>query len=382
MRVLVIPTWYPNGEDKLMGVYHKEFTYALNNYGIKADMLFIDRQRLSNPFKYLFMKKKEIDKETNYNVYIYKLLNLSPISFKLGINRYVKKLDYAFKDYLKYNEKPDLIHAHVTVPAGYAACIIGKKYNIPVIVTEHCGNLERFFKNDSLKKYGNFVLKNSTYSTVSKYMKDIVLKYTNECYIIPNLVDTTPFNNDIVRKRNNVFKLVSVCALREGKRLDIAFKAIKKLKEQNIKIHLDVIGDGFYENYYKQVCDELNLHKEITFLGRKNKFEIAEILKKENALLISSELESFGIPGIEAMASGLPIVSTDCLGPTEYINSKVGVICKVNNVDDMADKIKYLIDHYEKYDNNYIRKEASRYSKEEVIKNTIKLYNKILKNND
>lgn len=382
MRVLVIPTWYPNGEDKLMGVYHKEFTYALNNYGIKADMLFIDRQRLSNPFKYLFMKKKEIDKETNYNVYIYKLLNLSPISFKLGINRYVKKLDYAFKDYLKYNEKPDLIHAHVTVPAGYAACIIGKKYNIPVIVTEHCGNLERFYKNDSLKKYGNFVLKNSTYSTVSKYMKDIVLKYSNECYIIPNLVDTIPFNNDIVRKRNNVFKLVSVCALREGKRLDIAFKAIKKLKEQNIKIHLDVIGDGFYENYYKQVCDELNLHKEITFLGRKNKFEIAEILKKENALLISSELESFGIPGIEAMASGLPIVSTDCLGPTEYINSKVGVICKVNNVDDMADKIKYLIDHYEKYDNNCIRKEASRYSKEEVIKNTIKLYNKILKNND
>ena len=382
MRVLVIPTWYPNGEDKLMGVYHKEFTYALNNYGIKADMLFIDRQRLSNPFKYLFMKKKEIDKETNYNVYIYKLLNLSPISFKLGINRYVKKLDYAFKDYLKYNEKPDLIHAHVTVPAGYAACIIGKKYNIPVIVTEHCGNLERFYKNDSLKKYGNFVLKNSTYSTVSKYMRDIVLKYTNECYIIPNLVDTTPFNNDIVRKRNNVFKLVSVCALREGKRLDIAFKAIKKLKEQNIKIHLDVIGDGFYENYYKQVCDELNLHKEITFLGRKNKFEISEILKKENALLISSELESFGIPGIEAMASGLPIVSTDCLGPTEYINSKVGVICKVNNVDDMADKIKYLIDHYEKYDNNYIRKEASRYSKEEVIKNTIKLYNKVLKNND
>mgnify|MGYP004535658607 FL=1 len=382
MRVLVIPTWYPNGEDKLMGVYHKEFTYALNNYGIKADMLFIDRQRLSNPFKYLFMKKKEIDKETNYNVYIYKLLNLSPISFKLGINRYVKKLDYAFKDYLKHNEKPDLIHAHVTVPAGYAACIIGKKYNIPVIVTEHCGNLERFYKNDSLKKYGNFVLKNSTYSTVSKYMKDIVLKYTNECYIIPNLVDTTPFNNDVVRKRNNVFKLVSVCALREGKRLDIAFKAIKKLKEQNIKIHLDVIGDGFYENYYKQVCDELNLHKEITFLGRKNKFEIAEILKKENALLISSELESFGIPGIEAMASGLPIVSTDCLGPTEYINSKVGVICKINDVDDMADKIKYLINHYEKYDSSYIRKEASKYSKEEVIKNTIKLYNKVLKNND
>lgn len=377
MRVLVIPTWYPNGEDKLMGIYHKEFTYALNNYGIDADMLFIERERLSKPFKYLFMKKKEIDKEINYNVYIYKLLNLSPISFKLGLNRYVKKLDKAFKDYLKTNKKPDIIHAHVTVPAGYAACILGKKYNIPVVVTEHCGNLERFYKNDLFKDYGKFVLENSTYSTVSKYMKEIVLKYTDECYIIPNLVDTTPFNNNVKRKLNKTFKLVSVCALREGKRLDIAFKAIKQLKEQGIKIHLDVIGDGFYENYYKQVCNDLNLNKEVTFLGRKNKIEIAEILKKENALLISSELESFGIPGIEAMASGLPIISTDCLGPPEYINSKVGVICEVNNVDDMANKIKYIIDNYSKYDSNYIKKISNKYSKEEIIKNTIKIYKKI-----
>lgn len=382
MKVLVIPTWYPNGEDKLMGIYHKEFTYALNTYGVEASMLFIDRQRLSNPIKYLFMKKKEIDKEINYNVYIYKLLNLSPISFKLGINMYVKKLDKAFKDYLKTNEKPDIIHAEVTVPAGYAACILGKKYNIPVIVTEHCGNLERFYKSSNLKEYGNFVLSNSTYSTVSKYMKDIVLKYTDKCYIIPNLVDTTPFNNNVVRKKGKVFKLVSVCALREGKRLDIAFKAIKKLKDNNIKVHLDVIGDGFYENYYKQVCNELDLNKEVAFLGRKNKFEIAEILKKENALLISSEIESFGIPGIEAMASGLPIISTDCLGPPEYINSKVGVICKVNDVDDMKNKIEYMISHYDKYNSNYIKKEANKYSKEEVIKNTIKIYEKILKNND
>ena len=126
-----------------------------------------------------------------------------------------------------------------------------------------------------------------------------------------------------------------------------------------------------------KVCNDLNLNKEVTFLGRKNKIEIAEILKKENALLISSELESFGIPGIEAMASGLPIISTDCLGPPEYINSKVGVICEVNNVDDMASKIKYVINNYNKYDSEYIKKVANKYSKEEIIKNTIKIYKKI-----
>jgi len=377
MRVLVIPTWYPIGEDNLMGIYHKEFTYALNKHGVNANMLFIERERLKQPLKFLFSKKKNIIKESNYDVYLYKMLNLTPISFKLGLNRYVKKLDKAFKDYLKTNEMPDVIHAQVTIPAGYAACILGKKYNIPVIVTEHCGGIERFFTKEPFKEYGNFVLENSTYSTVSKYMKDIVLKYKKECYVIPNLVDTKIFNNDIKRKIDKTFNLVMVCALREGKNLDLAFKAIKKLKEQDIDIHLDIVGDGYLEDYYKNICNELNQNDNVTFLGRKTKKEISEILKNEHALLIASGLESFGIPGIEAMASGLPIISTDCLGPPEYINEKVGVVCKVDDVDDMVNKIKYVIDNYDKYDSKYIREWADNYSDKEVIKNTIEIYKKI-----
>ena len=60
MKILVIPTWYPNGIDKLMGIYHKEFCEALSKIdNIKVDMLYIDLQRIKEPFKYLFMNKKE-----------------------------------------------------------------------------------------------------------------------------------------------------------------------------------------------------------------------------------------------------------------------------------------------------------------------------------
>ena len=135
MKVLIIPTWYPIGEDKLMGIYHRDFANSLNRFGIKADILFIDRERLRAPLKYLFMKKKEvINAETT--TYIYKMLNLNRFGFHFQIKRYVEKLDKAFKNYLKTNPKPDVIHAMVTVPAGYAATVIGKKYNIPVVITE------------------------------------------------------------------------------------------------------------------------------------------------------------------------------------------------------------------------------------------------------
>lgn len=381
MRVLVIPSWYPIGEDKLMGNYHKEFTENLNNFGINADMIFIERERFSRPLNYLFSKKQFINVEKNYQVYITKMFNLAPFSFDLQQKLYVKKIDKAYQKYVKIYGKPDIIHAHVTVPAGYAACKLGKKYKVPVIVTEHCAKLERFFNDQMYQKYGKYVLENSTFSTVSNYMKKNILKYTQNCYIIPNLVDVKTFKNTTKRPINNTFNLVSVCALREGKKIENIFKAMDVLIDKGIKnIHLDVIGDGFLEEYYKNECKKLNLDKYVSFLGRKSKDEISKIMQKENALVISSEIESFAIPGIEALASGIPVISTKCLGPEEYIDDKCGALCEVNNVESLAIAIEKVINNYDSYDPLYLNSVADKFSARNVIKNTEKIYNNIIKN--
>ncbi len=379
MKILVIPTWYPNGEDKLMGIYHKEFTNALNKYGIEADMLFVDRQRLSKPLSYLFTKKFYIDHEENYEVYVQRMLNLQPLGFDIQIKSYCKILERVFKKYLQDNPKPDVLHAQVTVPAGYAAVELGKKYDIPVVVTEHGGLLERFFKDEPFKKYGLYVLEHSTYTTVSRYMKDIVLKYTDVCEVLPNQVDTSLFANDTKRRIKGTFNLITVCALREGKRLDIAFKAIKKLVDKGLDIHYDIVGDGFYEENFKNACHATGLDDHVTFHGRMDKPAIAELMKREHALLISSEIESFAIPGIEALASGLPVIATDCKGPRDFVDETTGIIAKVNDPDDLASAIETLIANYDKYDKKHLEEVASRFSEKSVVEKAKKIYEKASK---
>ena len=376
MKVLVIPTWYPSGEDKLMGAYHKDFTNALNRNGIKADMLYIERERLSKPLKYLFLKKKYVEHEKNYDVYKYRMLNYAPINFDLEIKKYTNKLLKAVKEYIRINGKPDILHAQVILPAGYATYVVGKKLNIPVIVTEHCGNVERFFK-PPLNKYTDEMLGNVVFTTVSKYMQKIVLKYTDKCEVLPNLVDIDNYVNYGKRKIENRFNLVSLCALREGKKIDNIFKAIKKIDD--INIHLDVIGDGFYEKYYKDECKKLGLNDKVNFLGRLDKVEISKMFKHEHALVISSELESFAIPGIEALASGIPVVATKCLGPEEYINDKNGVLCEKNDVDSLKKAIIYMYNNYDKYDADYLRESVSMFSEEEVIKKAKSIYEEMVK---
>ena len=379
MKVLIIPTWYPMGADKLMGQYHKEFAEALNKFGVDANILYIYRMRLKEPIKYLKEKKKNVVQEKGYKSYIYKLYNINKFGDKFKIKRYIKKLEYALEDYIKENGKPDVIHAMVTSPAGYASCVVGKKYSIPVVITEHGGALERFFTRSDLKEYGLYALNNSVYSTVSNYMAEVVKKYKDECFVLPNLVNTDIFNSSVNRKVEKTFNLVTTCALREGKNLDVAFRAIKKLIKSGMNIHYDVIGEGYYEDIYKKACNEEGVSEYVSFLGRKDKKEISEIFDKEHALIISSELESFAIPGIEAMAAGLPVISTDCKGPCEYIDDKTGVICKVNDSNSMAKAIKYVYDHYDKYNKKEIVARAQKYDEKHVVDIAKKIYERAMK---
>ncbi len=381
MHVLVIPTWYPNGADKLIGIYHKEYCEALANHGIKVNMLYVDRQKVSHPLRYLFMSKKEHIKEKNYDIYMRKNFDIRRFSYKLSIDSYCKTLEKEFVDYIKINGKPDILHAEVTIPAGYAVCKLGKKYNIPVVVSEHATYYQRFF-NDENKKYSDFVLKNSYYTTVSKYMADYILKTHNQCDVLPNLVDTKNFV--LPRKKIEGIKLITVVGLRKVKRVDDIISALKILiEEKKIKnATLTVVGDGLDASYFKNRCSELNMDKYVTFVGKKNKEEIAKLLNKHNIYVMSSEIETFGIPAIEAFASGIPVVATKCLGPEEFVDKKNGKLISIANPNEIADAILDIYNNYDKYDIKYLRESANRYSADTVINKAIKIYKKLLGKED
>lgn len=378
MKVLVIPTWYPNGADKLMGIYHKEFCRALaKREGMKIDMLYIDRQRLNAPIKYMLMKKKEIVPEDGYQVYITKMLDVHKISFDLQLKRYTKTLEQAYLEYIKNHEKPDIIHAQVMMPAGYAACKLGEKYHIPVVITEHSSYFTRYFEG-KYQKYGEYIAKQAYFTTVSNYMAKIASKYTKKCSVLPNLVDTQIFKKE--RKPIKDLKLICVAALRQGKKVDDIMAALKIIieKEKVKNASLTIVGDGFLEDYYKKRCQELEMNAYVSFVGRKSKEEIADILMDHNIYVIASDKETFCISGVEALASGMPIVSTKCLGPEEYIDESCGKLVSVGKPEEMAQAILEVYHNLDHYDIRHLRAITDRYSAKNVTDIAIKIYQDLL----
>ncbi|MBR6408050.1 MAG: glycosyltransferase [Clostridia bacterium] len=341
LNVLVIPTWMPYGKDKNMGVYHQHFCEALSRHQpANVNVIFIERIPLKKLLSYITMTKKTAQDENGYRVFRYRMLNVSPVSFSWQTKRYAKKLKKAYKDYIKQCEKPDVIHAQVCVPAGYASIELAKEINVPVVVTEHSSYFRRYFSG----KEGTFmqsVLKHAYCTCVSKYMLDAFKEKGVPCEQLPNLVDTSLFSPIERPAPDDTLKLVSVCALRVGKRIDLMAQAMKKAMETGLvpNIHLTVVGDGFYGQIYKNAVSECGMSDHVTFAGQVPHDDLEPYYHDAHALIVASEKETFGIPGIEALATGMPVISTRNGGMDEYLDESCAELCSVNDVDDMAQAI-------------------------------------------
>lgn len=84
------------------------------------------------------------------------------------------------------------------------------------------------------------------------------------------------------------------------------------------------------------------LNAQIKFLGLLGHYEVKHKIATSDALVLSSNYETFGVVIIEALALGKPVVATKCGGPESIINSEVGYLVEKNSVDSMAEGLRKL----------------------------------------
>ena len=376
MHVLVIPTWYPNGKDKLIGIYHKQFAEALATSGCKVGMLYIDRQGVKQWPRYPFMKKRYRISENGYVTYARRMPDLTKISYSLQMKSYRRVLDRLLREYIKDNGRPDVLHAQVAVPAGYAAVSLGKKYGIPVVITEHASYFERFFTGRE-GQYCRYALENADAVTcVGDFMLEGYKRHGIKATVLPNIVDCSIFRQPKTKADDGRLHLITVSALRPGKRIDDAIMALKRLKEEDRlpDFLYTVVGDGAKEAELKALAEREKMTDNVVFVGRKTREEIAALLAGADVLLMVSDIETFGIPAVEALAAGVPVVSTKCKGPEAFLTPDVSELCPCGSVSALADAIDRMVKRLATISEETVRATADRYDAPAVAQSAKELY--------
>jgi glycosyltransferase involved in cell wall biosynthesis len=173
-----------------------------------------------------------------------------------------------------------------------------------------------------------------------------LLRRADKVFFLPNFIDTKAFFPDLNRERNSVFRVIVVGTIWKPKRIDRVIDIAEKISKQSSnQIVFDIFGDGNLLSFYTAYAESRNvLNSSVFFKGRTN--NIAEEYRLADALLLTSDYEGTPNVVLEAMASGLPIISTPVGDvPEIVVNGSAGFVINFDEIEKMIDCIEFLASH-------------------------------------
>ena len=275
----------------------------------------------------------------------------------------------------------DVLHVHYAIPHAYAAYMTKKMLEdmgikLPIVTTLHGTDITLVGSHPFYKAAVTFSINQSdVVTTVSESLKRDTKKLFNiqkDIKVIPNFIDLKTHVNRKKCERHVLAepheRIVShISNFRPVKRIADVINIFKKIRDR-LPAKLIMVGDGPEKEAAEMQVAEYGLINDVVFLG--NSREINQVLCYSDLFLLPSEAESFGLAALEAMAFGVPVVSSDTGGlPELNLQGETGFLCPIGDVNSMAEQsIQILLEDHtlENFKKN-AKKQSLRYDIHDIM---------------
>lgn len=361
MRILFIVPGYPSTENPSRFSFLKEQVKILGvddekerNKKYDVDVLYVDMlptRKIMSRYK----KTIKVEKDSFSDIYSYKMKTFLEKKFPLLTSIiYYKKMCKLFDRYIKEKGIPDIIYAHYTCYAGWAATKLGKKHDISVVVQEHGG----YFLSNKIKsrkrKMLIYTLSNSDkFYCVSWNLAKAVQRHT-KCkdvpHVLPNVIGKQ-FKYNKPPSEQEKFIFLAAANLYKGKRIDFLVKAFCETFSFDDAVELRICGSGECLRDIEAIIKKNNRTHQIILYGSLDQSHLIEQYNCCHSFVLPSEHETFGMVYREAMAIGRPIITTDHggFGEDEF-NESMGIMIEVDNRNQLIMALKNMRRDFNKYD--------------------------------
>ena len=317
MRVLIVASWFPTTESPFSGIFIAEQARALAS-GHEVTVLAPEVLRAGAN------AHRELETAEGYTA----------IRVGLPARSLVHHLDYARGVVAEIrSSRCDVVHAHVTLPAGFAAVLAGRWTRCPVVITEHRGPFGALMQTPRDRFKVRFALKHAdAVIAVSRALAGEMTAHgvRRKIEIVPNLVDVSRFRfSPATRLPGEPYRLLFAGILRDhNKNLPMLLQALAHLSAGSDAHRLTIIGDGDVRRECEDLASKLGVAGKCRFLGAVSPDELAHEMVNCDLFVLPSRAETFGIVAAEAMAVGRPVVATRCGGPEDIVTPATGALCE------------------------------------------------------
>ena len=305
---------------------------------------------------------------------------------------YETELASKMVDVVKY-EKLDLIHVHYAIPHASAAFMAKQiletqGVSIPFVTTLHGTDITLVGRDPSFEPVITFCINQSDAVTaVSESLKADTLKHfdvKNDIHVIPNFIrlnkSSEKNSNEEIRElyaNKNERILCHISNFRKVKRVEDVIRIFAKVVKTRPS-KLIFVGDGPERYHCEMLCRELSLCEHILFLGKVR--DTSHVLNISDVFMLPSETESFGLAALEAMAVGVPVISSNTGGiPEVNLNGVSGFLSDVGDIDEMAKNTLHVLEdeHLHTFKQN-AKKQAENFSLDRILPMYDEIYSKLV----
>jgi glycosyltransferase involved in cell wall biosynthesis len=345
---------------------------------------------------------KELSK---YNDIEIDLVTSSPDKFSIGLfseNIVIHKLNIGKSNNLNYQtsaellkylyksliyskklikiKKYDLVHAFFGIPCGFVAMLLKLPYIVSLRGSDVPFYNQRFRLYDKLffKYISRIIWKNSRYTiSNSKKLKALAIRVSRKqnILVIPNGVESEKVRNDN-RIAHEHFTINTTARLIERKGIVYLIDAFAKLYKKHPDCRLVIVGDGDQKKLLVNHANSLGIDKAVNFAGTVPHSNVLQILRASDVFVLPSLNEGMSNAILEAMSSGLPIITTDTGGTDELIDSSNGIIVRQRDSNQIFEALEQLYTNKSLLDSMGYnsRNRAKNFSWSNITKQYINLY--------
>lgn len=396
-HIVFLARWYPHRYDPMFGLFVQRHAEAAALFN---DITAVYCQQTSRDVSTTpIINKQVVDASNNNSKFEIVRTNENNVDtirvyYEKPKNKILSLLRFyrANMKALKLCKKPDMIHVHILTRLGVIAWIQKKLHKTPYIITEHWS---RYLPGNDFggflrKLFTKIVVRNAeTVTTVTENLAIAMKKHglKNDNYVVlPNVVNLDMFH---INKKNtdatsHIPTIIHIsCFEDKSKNISGLLESLKIIDDKGIDFKCKLIGEGMDLDLMKEKAKELQLINKVSFTGLLQGQALADELSSGDFLVLSSNYENMPVVILEALASGLPVVSTNVGGIKEMIDDTKGILVEPRNKEALAEAMIKMIETHKNYDANYLRNSViEKYGYESVGRFLSRLYNMGLKTKD
>jgi len=379
MKVLWLASWYPNKRTELNGDFIQRQANSCTFEEVEIIVLHVCSR--TNSTDYELVVNTQANKNPITEIIVYYPETIKPLKFLKFLKAHQKGIEYLEK----INWSPDFIHIHVIYPSFLAYLYFFRK--LPFIISEHYGayRLKDVFKNRCIFKWISKYAISKAQMTIALNESMAVAMQNNgmngNYTFLPNVVDTTIFFP--IDHKNKVFRWLHVSNMDDSiKNVTGIIRVFSKIFAYRTDFEIVLIGDGVDKKKIVEYSQRLGIERFVTFKTNLPHYHIAEEMQVSDAFIMFSNYEGLPCVILEAMSTGLPIVTSETGGISEWVKNNIGIVIQPKNELALENAIIKIMEEYQNYQKNSISKLIQENCSNLIIGNSIvEMYKKIINHN-